>query len=71
MREREIQSCRYDFLKGFKWEAIKQYICLVHFLKNGPFSASFSFTFGLFKRTVQILQQNDMKNVHPVTGAGI
>ena len=40
------------------------------FLKNGPSSASFSFIFGLFKQTIQILQVN-VKNVHLVSSAGI
>ena len=33
--------------------------------------ASFSFTFGLFKQTIQFLKQINAKNVHPVNGAGI
>ena len=42
------------------------------FLKNGPTPASFPFIFGLFKRTLlQFLQQINVKNVHPVFGAGI
>ena len=41
---------------------------------NGPTPASFSFIFGLFKQTIQFLQQINVKkcpNVHPVFGAGI
>ena len=38
---------------------------------NGPSPASFSFIFGLFKQTIQFLQQINVKNVHPVYGAGI
>ena len=42
------------------------------FLKNGPTPASFSFIFGHFKQTsLQFLQQINVKNVHPVHGAGI
>ena len=41
------------------------------FFKNGPTPASFSFIFGLFKQTLQFLQQINVKNVHPVYGAGI
>ena len=42
------------------------------FFKNGPTPASFSFIFGLFKQTLlQFLQQINVKNVHPVSGAGI
>ena len=43
------------------------------FFKNGPTSASFSFIFGLFKQTIQFLQQINVKkcHVHPVSGAGI
>ena len=40
------------------------------FLKNGPTPASFSFIFGLFKQTIQFLQQINAKkcpNVHPVS----
>ena len=33
----------------------------VFFQKNGPSLASFSFIFGLFKQTIQILQQNNVK----------
>ena len=42
-------------------------------LKNGPTSASFSFIFGLFKQTIQFLQQINVKkcHVHPVSSAGI
>ena len=38
------------------------------FLKNGPTPASFLFIFGLYKQTIQILQQVNVKkcNVHPV-----
>ena len=39
--------------------------------KNGPTPASFSFIFGLFKQTLQFLQQIYVKNVHPVYSAGI
>ena len=35
---------------------------------NGPTPASFSFIFGLFKQTIQFLQQI---NVHPVSNTGI
>ena len=39
---------------------------------NGPTPASFSFIFGLFKQTLlQFLQQINVKNVHPVSSAGI
>ena len=42
------------------------------FLKNGPTPASFSFIFGLFKQTIQFLQQINVKNVmsiqYPVLG---
>ena len=31
-------------------------------LKNGPTSASFSFMFGLFKQTIQFLEQINVKN---------
>ena len=31
------------------------------FFKNGPYFASFSFIFGLFKQTLQILQQINVK----------
>ena len=43
----------------------------VFFLKNGPSLASFSFIFGLFKQTIQILQQINVQNVHPLSIAGI
>ena len=41
------------------------------FFKNVPIPASFSFILGLFKQTLQFLQQMYVKNVHPVYGAGI
>ena len=41
------------------------------FLKMGQTPASFSFIFDLFKQTIQFLQQINVKNVHPVYGAGI
>ena len=47
--------------------------CVSVFL-NGPTPTSFSFIFGLFKQTIQFLQQINVKkcpNVHPVYSAGI
>ena len=46
---------------------------LTVFLKKWANPASFSFIFGLFKQTIQFLQQiNVIKcHVHPVSGAGI
>ena len=40
---------------------------------NGPTPAPFSFIFGLFKQTIQSLQQINVKKcyVHPVSSAGI
>ena len=46
-------------------------LVLILFLKNGPTPASFSFIFGLFKQIIQILQQINVKNVHPVYCTGI
>ena len=37
----------------------------IYSFKNGPSSASFWFIFGLFKQTIQNLQQINVKNVHP------
>ena len=43
----------------------------IYFLtKNSPTPASYSFIFGLFKQTIQYLQQINEKNVHPVYGLG-
>ena len=39
--------------------------------KNGTIPASFSLIFGLFKQTIQFIQQINVKNVHLVFGAGI
>ena len=41
--------------------------------KNGPTTASFSFIFGLFKQTIQVLQQNHCEkcHIHPVYSATI
>ena len=44
---------------------------LYFFKKMGHPLASFSFIFYLFKQTIQFLQQINLKNVHPVYGAGI
>ena len=41
------------------------------FFLNGRTPAYFSFVFGLFKQTIQILHQINVKNVHPVYGAEI
>ena len=43
------------------------------FIKNGPTPASFSFIFGLFRQTIQFLQQSNVIkcHVHPVYGTGI
>ena len=38
---------------------------------KGPTPVSFSFIFGLFKQTIQFLQEIIVKNVHPVYSAGI
>ena len=40
-------------------------------VKNGPSSATFSFIFGFFKQTLQILEQIDVKNLHSVSGTRI
>ena len=39
--------------------------------KNGPSPASFLFIFDLYKQTLNVLQQYNEKNVHPVSGVGI
>ena len=36
------------------------------FIKIGPTPASFSFIFGLFKQTLQVLQQINVKNVKSI-----
>ena len=42
------------------------------FFKMGQSRPLFLFIFGLFKQTLlQFLQQINVKNVHPVSGAGI
>ena len=38
---------------------------------NGPTPASFMFNLGLFKQTIQFVQQINVKNVHLVYVAGI
>ena len=43
----------------------------LNYFLNRPTPASFSFIFGLPKQTLQFLQQINVKNVHPVYGAGI
>ena len=43
----------------------------IYSFKNGPSSASFWFIFGLFKQTIQNLQQINVKNVDPGSRAGI
>ena len=45
--------------------------CLPTRYKSGPSSASSFFIFCLFKQTIQILQQRNVKNVHAGSGAGI
>ena len=42
-------------------------------VKNGPSPGSFSFIFRRFKHTIVkiVLQQINVKNAHPVYGAGI
>ena len=39
--------------------------------KNGPSTASFSFIFGLLQTNNTIFAAKNVKNVHPVYGAGI
>ena len=57
---------------GFIFKSIKNPWIQLCFFKSGPTPASFPFIFGLFKRTLlQFLQQINVKNVHPVCGAGI
>ena len=45
-------------------------IISTNILKKWANLASFSFIFGLFKQTIQFLQQINVNNVHPA-GAGI
>ena len=52
--------------------AILPLACKLLYFKNGPFPASLSFIFGLFQTNINpILQQIDVKNVHPVFCAQI
>ena len=44
----------------------EKYLLILSYVKMG----SFSFIFGLFKQTIQFLQQFNVKNVHPLSGAG-
>ena len=60
----------------FLWRSVSlsgRTLYLWRFFKNGPTPASFSFIFGLFKQTIQILQQIKLKkgHVHPVYSARI
>ena len=63
-----------QFINFIKWDT-KQQRKSLHTsyidVKNGPFLASLSFIFGLFKQTLQFLQQINVKNVHPVYSAEI
>ena len=63
-----------QFINFIKWDT-KQQTKSLHTsyidVKNGPFLASLSFIFGLFKQTLQFLQQYDVKNAHPVSNDGI
>ena len=43
----------------------------LRYMKNGPFLASFSFIFVFPNKTLQFLQEINVKNVHPVYSAGI
>ena len=78
-----LSFSHYNFNKQKLKKA--QMVCLVGSRQNhgamtatssivfGPTPASFSFIFGLFKQTIQFLQQINVKkcHVHPVYGAGI
>ena len=48
---------------------IRYFTALIKVIKNEPTPASFSFIFCRFNQT--ILQQINVKNVHPVSGARI
>ena len=63
MYSKKISSV--DYITKPAKSAVKQpnfYSHLCVFL-NGPTPASFSFVFGLFKQTIQFLQQINVKNV--------
>ena len=63
------KSSKDTFSKLWKISVLKIWR---HVLKNGPSPASFSFIFGLFQTNINtILQQINVKNVHPVYGTGI
>ena len=47
------------------------WFCNKKFFFNGQTPASFSFIFVSFNETLQFLQQINVKNVHPVSSAGI
>ena len=53
------------------WSRFCKFHCSMLCLKNEPTRPLFSFIFGFFKQTIQFLQQINVKNVHPVYGAGI
>ena len=70
MKTSLVGNCKVgnDMLTNISW--IKR----LFFLKNGPIPASFLFSFGLFKQTIQFFLQiiNVKKcHVHPVYGTGI
>ena len=48
-------------------EGFRTYLAFLKMCQPGLFL----FIFGLFKQTLQILEQIDVKNVHPVYGARI
>ena len=60
-----IKSSGFLFRKAFYGTNSKCKIIIrpKSFFKNGPTPASFSFIFGLFKQSIQFLQQNNVKNV--------
>ena len=58
------QKTKTKYVSSRTYREVRIIYCL--FFKKVPSSASFSFIFGLCKQTMLILQQINVKNVHPV-----
>ena len=79
MSEIATVGCKFiEFLRTFSQKFYQFKCCMasmtsvINLFLNGPSPASFSFNFGLFQTDINtILQQINVKNVHPEYGTGI
>ena len=66
-QKKRIDGWKFSLI--FFWFLSWHYDLFMQYYLDGPFTASFSFIFGLFNQVMQFLQQINVKNANPVANA--